>query len=78
MPRDRLPLRDVTLSIEEGEFFGLLGPNGAGKSTPINCMAGLVEMSEGRIFIMGHDVSRERQAALNLGMVPQEITCDLL
>ena len=73
----QIALRDVTLSIEEGEFFGLLGPNGAGKSTLINCMAGLVEMSEGRIFIMGHDVSREkRQAALNLGMVPQEITCD--
>lgn len=70
-------LKNVSLRVEEGEFFGLLGPNGAGKSTLINCMAGLVAMSAGSIRIMGHDVMREkRQAALNLGVVPQEITCD--
>ena len=34
-------LKDVSLDIEEGEFFGLLGPNGAGKSTLIHCTTGL-------------------------------------
>lgn len=36
-------LKDVTFSIEEGEFFGLLGPNGAGKTTLISSMPGLVK-----------------------------------
>ena len=71
-------LDDVTLRIDEGEFFALLGPNGAGKSTLINAMAGLLSLTRGRIEILGLDVRRNpRQAALNLGVVPQEITFDL-
>mgnify|MGYP002678708704 FL=1 len=35
-------LRDVSLTVAEGEFFALLGPNGAGKSTLIGSLAGLV------------------------------------
>lgn len=77
-PTGVVALDDVTLRIDEGEFFALLGPNGAGKSTLINAMAGLLSLTRGRIEILGLDVRRKpRQAALNLGVVPQEITFDL-
>ena len=41
-------LKGVSLTIEDGEFFGLLGPNGAGKSTLIHCTTGLASPTERR------------------------------
>jgi len=49
---------DVSLSIEEGEFFALLGPSGCGKTTLLRLLAGFETPSEGRILIDGEDVSR--------------------
>jgi len=70
-------LDGVSLSIEEGEFFGLLGPNGAGKTTLISIVAGLSRADAGRVSIHGHDVvSGYRQARKLLGMVPQELVFD--
>lgn len=67
----------ISLSIEEGEFFGLLGPNGAGKSTLINMMAGLVKPSNGSIDVMGFNVNKEYQEARHsVGIVPQELVFD--
>jgi len=67
----------VSLSIEQGEFFGLLGPNGAGKSTLINMMAGLVRPSNGSVSVMGFDVNKEYQKARHsVGIVPQELVFD--
>ena len=67
----------VSLSIEQGEFFGLLGPNGAGKSTLINMMAGLVRPSDGSVSVMGFDVNKEYQKARHsVGIVPQELVFD--
>ena len=67
----------ITLSIEEGEFFGLLGPNGAGKSTLINMLAGLVRPTAGSIAAMGFDVVKDYQNARHsLGIVPQELVFD--
>ncbi len=67
----------ISLSIEEGEFFGLLGPNGAGKSTLINMMAGLVKPSNGSISVMGFNVNKEYQEARHsVGIVPQELVFD--
>ena len=66
-------LKDVTFSIEEGEFFGLLGPNGAGKTPLISIMAGLVKADTGNVTILGHDVVTDYQAARkSLGVVPQQ------
>jgi ABC-2 type transport system ATP-binding protein len=67
----------ISLSIEQGEFFGLLGPNGAGKSTLINMMAGLVKPTGGSISVMGFDVNKEYQEARHsVGIVPQELVFD--
>jgi ABC-2 type transport system ATP-binding protein len=70
-------LHNVSLHIEEGEFFGLLGPNGAGKTTLISILAGLTRATEGSITVHGHDVQRDYAAARKtLGVVPQELVFD--
>jgi ABC-2 type transport system ATP-binding protein len=70
-------LSNVSLQIEEGEFFGLLGPNGAGKTTLISILAGLTRATEGNITVHGHDVQKDYAAARKkLGVVPQELVFD--
>ena len=70
-------LNDVSLEIEEGEFFGLLGPNGAGKTTLISILAGLCRPTAGSGEVMGHDVQADfREARRLLGIVPQELVFD--
>lgn len=70
-------LRDVSLAIPHGEFFGLLGPNGAGKTSLISIVAGLARASAGRVAVMGHDVGLDYRAARRaLGVVPQELVFD--
>ena len=49
---------NVSLSIEEGEFFALLGPSGCGKTTLLRMLAGFETPTEGRILIDGEDISR--------------------
>jgi ABC-2 type transport system ATP-binding protein len=70
-------LDKVSLTIEQGEFFGLLGPNGAGKTTLISIIAGLIKPDGGSVAIHGHDVTKDfRNARKNLGVVPQELVFD--
>jgi ABC-2 type transport system ATP-binding protein len=70
-------LGGVSLSVEEGEFFGLLGPNGAGKTTLISIVAGLARPSAGNVRIHGFDVvDNYREARQRLGVVPQELVFD--
>jgi ABC-2 type transport system ATP-binding protein len=70
-------LGGVSLTIEEGEFFGLLGPNGAGKTTLISTIAGLIRPDAGTVSIHGHDVVTDFRAARKmLGVVPQELVFD--
>jgi ABC-type polysaccharide/polyol phosphate transport system ATPase subunit len=46
-------LRDVTFSIDEGEFFGIVGPNGSGKSTLLKVLAGIYRADRGTVRIRG-------------------------
>jgi ABC-type polysaccharide/polyol phosphate transport system ATPase subunit len=46
-------LRDVTMTIEEGEFFGIVGRNGSGKSTLLKCLAGIYRPDRGRVDVRG-------------------------
>ena len=58
--RDRLQaLRDVSVDIREGEFFGLLGTNGAGKSTLFRILSTLVSADLGTVRVCGFDVVRD-------------------
>ena len=70
-------LKNVDLEIRRGEIFALLGPNGAGKTTLISIVCGIVNATEGRVTVGGHDIVRDYRASRSLiGLVPQELTTD--
>ncbi len=50
-------LRDVTVTLMEGEVLGVIGPNGSGKTTLLNVASGLVKPDRGRVIIDGVDVT---------------------
>ena len=52
----------LNLTIAEGEIFALVGPDGAGKSTTMRMFCGLMDPTEGRAVVAGHDVSKEVEA----------------
>ena len=58
-------LKDMSLTIGEGEFVSLLGPSGCGKSTALRIIAGLGEATTGRVEwpTMSHDVIRQGRSA---------------
>ena len=64
-------LRDVSLSIKEGEFFTLVGPSGCGKTTMLRSIAGLEPPTAGRVTIGGADVTAAPPEERNTGMVFQ-------
>jgi zinc transport system ATP-binding protein len=61
-------LEDITLEIEEEEFFGVIGPNAAGKSTLLKLMLGMLKPDSGEISVLGKS---PKQASQNIGYVPQ-------
>ncbi len=70
---DVVALDSVDLEVKTGDFFALLGPNGAGKSTLIGIITSLVNKSDGKVHVMGHDIdSHFSQAKSKVGVVPQE------
>lgn len=73
----KIALDGVDLKIKKGEFLALLGPNGAGKSTMINIIAGILEKSGGKVFVLGKNFDADPQSAkMKMGIMPQEITLD--
>ncbi|MGY6249585.1 ABC transporter ATP-binding protein [Bosea thiooxidans] len=64
-------VRNVSLTIAEGEFVSLLGPSGCGKTTILRMVAGLIEPSRGRILIGSDDVTTLPPNKRGLGLVFQ-------
>ena len=64
-------LKDLNLDVAEGEFIVLLGPSGCGKSTLLNCVAGLLDVTDGQIFINDKNVTWEEPKDRGIGMVFQ-------
>src|SRR5271163_238460 len=64
-------LRDVTLTVQRGEFVALLGPSGCGKSTALNCIAGLLQLSDGAIWLDDTRIDEIGPEERGFGMVFQ-------
>ncbi len=64
-------LKNLTIDVEQGEFLVLLGSSGCGKSTLLNCIAGLLDISDGQIFISDKNVTWLEPKDRGIGMVFQ-------
>jgi ABC-2 type transport system ATP-binding protein len=62
--RTALAVDSISFVVPRGETVGLLGGNGAGKTTTIAMLLGLLMPTSGRICVLGHDMARDRFAAL--------------
>ena len=56
---------DVSFDVKKGEIFGLLGPNGAGKTTIIRMIGSLINRTNGKVVINGHDLDGEFEEAMS-------------
>lgn len=71
-------LKNVTFSVEEGEFVAIMGESGSGKTTLLNILASLDRATSGTVLLDGKDVSKIKEAKLaafrrdNLGFVFQD------
>lgn len=57
-------IRDLNLSVDEGDIFGFLGPNGAGKTTAMKMMAGLLKPDRGDVRIFGASIQEDYVLAM--------------
>ncbi len=71
----RTVVKDVSLSVAQGEIVGLLGPNGAGKTTSFYMIVGLVKADHGNIFLDDEKLTSDplhKRAMKGIGYLPQE------
>lgn len=62
----------LDLKVAKGSIHGFLGPNGAGKTTTIKILVGLLEPSEGTVYVLGKEVRRdEADSRLSIGYMPE-------
>ncbi len=75
--KKKVVIRDVSLSLKQGQVVALLGPNGSGKTTCFYAIAGLINPEGGHVLIDGRDVTNlpmYRRARLGIGYLPQEMS----
>jgi len=69
-----LAVKNLSLSLNQGEVFGFIGPNGAGKSTTIRCIMNLINKNDGEILINGTAFDKDNISLKKLiGYLPSEI-----
>ncbi len=56
---DTIPLKDITVTINDGDVISIIGPSGTGKSTLLRCINMLSEPTSGRIIVDGQDITRK-------------------
>jgi ABC-2 type transport system ATP-binding protein len=67
-------LEEISLSVEEGEFYGLFGPNGAGKTTLLKILTGQLQPDRGEINTAGAPMSDPLEIKRRVGIVPEAET----
>lgn len=74
-PFEKRAVDNVNLSIEKGEFIGIIGHTGSGKSTLVQMLNGLIQPTEGQVFLDGEDIWQNpkeiRKVRFKVGMVFQ-------
>lgn len=69
-----LAVKDLSLTLKEGEIFGFIGPNGAGKSTTIRAIMNLIHKTEGTILFEGKVLKKDDIALKEqIGYLPSEV-----
>ena len=69
-----LGIKNLSLSLEEGEIFGFIGPNGAGKSTTIRSIMNLINKTEGKVYINGEEFTKDKiEIKKIIGYLPSEM-----
>ena len=74
---DVVALKQLELTVPEGEFLAVMGPSGSGKTTLLNCLSGLDEIDSGRVVVEGNsihelsDAKRTRHRAETMGFIFQ-------
>ena len=66
-------VENLSFEVPTGGYCVLMGKTGCGKTTVLESICGLKKVSQGRILLMGHDVTRERAANRGVGFVPQDL-----
>lgn len=72
--KDDLVLKDISFSLEEGQFMSIIGPNGSGKSTLLKNICNLEKPNSGEIEIHGENISqyKSKELAKKIALVPQD------
>ncbi len=73
--KKRTVVKEVSVSVEQGEIVGLLGPNGAGKTTTFYMIVGMIRADGGKVFLDENEITKlpmYKRARLGVGYLPQE------
>ena len=65
-------IKNLNLTVKDGEFFGFIGPNGAGKSTAIRTLMGLIAPTSGEASVLGLPLGQCREYLRDVGYLPSE------